>query len=97
MGNQFLDQYSLLHFAVGNIAYFWGFDMVQLFLGHIAFELAENTQVGMDFINKSLTWWPGGKPRADEISNIVGDNISALLGWWCAAKLDEIGKRRKWY
>ena len=51
----------------------------------------------MAFINKSLTWWPGGKPRADDFMNIVGDNLSAMVGWWTAAKLDELGKSRGWY
>ena len=97
MGNQLLDQYSVLHFACGVIAYFWGVPAATWFFAHAAFEVAENTAAGMAFINKSLTWWPGGKPRADDFMNIVGDNLSAMVGWWTAAKLDELGKSRGWY
>ena len=97
MGNQLFDQYSLLHYATGVGAYFWGVPIVPFFVAHLAFEGVENTDVGMKFINETLTFWPGGKPRADSLSNIVGDNVAALLGYYCAYKLDEAGKRNKWY
>ena len=97
MGNQLLDQYSLIHFASGVVAYFWGITAPYWFVAHAGFELAENTKTGMDFINKNLTWWPGGKPRADNLTNILGDNVCAMVGWVCAYQLDEAGKRRGWY
>ena len=49
-----------------------------------------------EFINKTLTWWPGGKPRADSIKNIMGDNLAAIAGYYCAYKLDDMGKKKKW-
>ena len=97
MGNQLLDQYSLLHYASGVIAYFWGFEPLTFFLAHVGFELAENTSVGMRFINQHLTWWPGGKPRADNIVNMLGDNLAAAAGYWCAFYIDSIGKKKAWY
>ena len=97
MGNQLLAQYSLLHYATGVMAYFWGVPPVPFFLGHVSFEFVENTTYGMDFINTYMTFWPGGKPKADSLSNIVGDNLSALLGYYCAYKLDDVGKRKNWY
>ena len=97
MGNQLFDQYSLLHFAAGVVAYFWGIPIVPFFIGHVSFEAIENTPAGMKFINETLTFWPGGKPRADSFINVVGDNISALLGYYTAYKLDETGKKNKWY
>ena len=97
MGNQLFDQYSVLHYATGIIAYFWGIPLNYWFIAHFAFEMVENTLYGMRFINDVLKYWPGGKPRADSIINIVGDNISALLGWFCAKKIEEIGKTRGWY
>ena len=97
MGNLFLDQYSILHYATGVIAYFWGIPAVAFFVAHVTFEVVENTDTGMNFINRSLTWWPGGKPKQDTIINVVGDNAAALFGFYCAYKLDEIGKRNKWY
>ena len=97
MGNQFLDQYTLLHFASGVVEYFWGVPGFNWFLAHMAFELIENTEEGMRFINTKLTFWPGGKPKRDEFVNMLGDNISAGVGWWVASKLDETGKREGWY
>ena len=97
MGKQFLDQYSLLHFASGVAAYFWGLKALPFFLAHVTFEAAENTEAGMRFINESLVWWPGGKPKRDELVNIVGDNVAAMVGWYAAYKLDETGKRERWY
>lgn len=96
MGNQLFDQYSLLHFSTGIIAYFWGVPAVNFFLAHATFEVLENTEPGMKFIN-TFRWWPGGKPHADSLTNIVGDNIAAMAGFWSAYKLDEIGKTRNWY
>ena len=96
MGINFVDQYSLLHYATGVMAYFWGIPPLHFFVAHATFEAVENTKAGMEFINKTLTWWPGGKPRADSFTNVVGDNISALLGYYCAYKLDDEGKRRNW-
>ena len=97
MGNQFLDQYSLLHFASGVVAYHWGVPAPLWLVAHVGFEFVENTQGGMDFINRSLTWWPGGKPRADSLTNIMGDTASAMVGWFAAYKLDEAGKASGWY
>ena len=96
MGNKFLDQYSLLHFASGVVAYFWGVPPGTWFVAHVSFELLENTKPGMEFIN-DISWWPGGKPRADSFANIVGDNAAAMTGWWVASQLDETGKERRWY
>ena len=87
MGNLFLDQYSLLHYATGVMAYFWGIPPIPFFLAHVGFEAAENTESGMEFI----------KPKPDSFTNILGDNISALFGYYCAYKLDAVGKRRRWY
>ena len=79
MGKTFFDQYSLLHFASGIIAYYIGVGMPQWFLAHLAFELIENTEFGMRIINR-LPFWPGGKDYADAWINILGDNVFAALG-----------------
>ena len=97
MGQQFLDQYSILHFSSGAIAYFWGIDFFKWFVIHASFEVVENTEAGMKFINENLTWWPGGKPKADKMLNVLGDNAAALFGWWVASQLDKTGKEKKWY
>ena len=97
MGKRNLDQFTYLHFASGIIAYFWGVSLSTWMIFHFAFEMAENTGMGMMVINKYLKFWPGGKPHADSLVNIVGDNIDAALGWMSAYYLDEFGTRMGWY
>ena len=52
MGHQLFDQYTYLHFAVGVIAYFWNISLVYWFVLHSIFEFVENTQMGVNIINK---------------------------------------------
>ena len=88
MGKYFTDQYSLLHFAVGIIAYFWGMSFKNLIIIHTLFEILENTVMGMKVINDYITYWPGGKSQSDEIINRVGDTVFAGLGWIVAKSID---------
>ncbi len=98
MGQHFFDQYSLLHFATGVIAYFWGFSFVISFIAHMVFEYIENTGMGIRFINENLAGiWPGGKPRADSNLNIFGDNIFFGIGWIAARLLDTYSIASGWY
>ena len=97
MGTRFLDQYSLLHTAVGVIAYFWGLSAWHFFLLHALFELLENTPTGMALINQYLPFWPGGKPYADTLQNSIGDNLAAMAGWGLAYALDSWGSAAGWY
>ena len=101
MGKAMLDQYSLLHAAVGVISYFWGLPLWLTVVGHVLFELLENTQTGMNIINGlrigGHALWPGGKPFADSAVNSVGDTMATLAGWLLAAWLDDFGQRHGWY
>ena len=98
MGLRFLDQYSLLHASVGVVAYFWGFGFLTSLLLHTLFEWAENTPTGIQFINTTLHGiWPGGKPRADAFTNVVGDTVTFAIGWIVAKALDAHGIQKKWY
>jgi Ca2+/Na+ antiporter len=47
MGNGWIDQYSLLHFSVGVVAYFWSMSFIVLMLFHIFFEFVENKKEGI--------------------------------------------------
>ena len=96
MGSSLFDQYSLLHFAVGVIAYFWGVRFGVFLAAHILFEWLENTTVGMQLIRR-FAMWPGGKNVADSLLNRVGDVISGQVGWLAASLLDTAGKKRRWY
>ena len=86
MGDTIFDKYSLLHFGSGVVARALKIRLLWWMIAHIAFEIIEHTEGGMKFINENLTWWPGGKDRADDWINIIGDNISALVGWVAANK-----------
>lgn len=97
MGKQILDQFSLLHVAVGVVAYFWGVPFWLALGFHIAFEIVENTAWGISFINNWLTVWPGGKPYADSVVNLISDNVTFAGGWLAAAWLDGVGDERGWY
>jgi hypothetical protein len=97
MGYLFADQYSLLHFSSGVVAYFFNIHFVVWMLFHIVFELVENSEAGMNFINNHFPFWPGGKPMSDTPLNMLGDNVFAALGWIVAYILDEQGSKRGWY
>lgn len=97
MGSRIVDQYSLLHFAVGVIAYFWGMSWQVLLFLHVVFELVENTKTGMSFINTYITMWPGGKPKADSLVNIVSDNVFSILGWFISRYADSLAMEKHLY
>jgi hypothetical protein len=97
MGNQYFDQYTYLHFAVGIIVYFWNISLVNLVILHTIFEFLENSQVGVNIINKYIVVWPGGKPNPDTIINSIGDTLGAILGWLSAYYLDKLGNNFGWY
>ena len=97
MGKFLLDQYTYLHFATGIVVYFWGIKLQHWILIHVLFEIIENTPSGINFINKNLTFWPGGKPKPDSYVNMIGDNIGAILGWISAYYLDIMGQKFGWY
>lgn len=91
MGLQLFDQYSLLHFAVGVIAYFWSISLLLLLLIHIVFEYVENTQWGMKIINTYFkNWWPGGKTHPDNLLNQSSDTLFSGFGWLVANYLDKV-------
>lgn len=102
MGYQLFDQYSILHFAVGVIMFFWQFSFWIAFGLHFLFEMVENTPFGMKLINKyfvgkGMIRWPGGKYHADSVANIIGDNVSFILGFIGAQLLNHYGVKYNWH
>ena len=96
MGVRLFDQYSLLHFAVGVVVYFWKIKFVPWLIIHTVFEIIDNTKSRIKY-NKYIKPWPGGKLYRDFIVNSVGDTVAAVLGWLCAYYLDKLGKKLHWY
>ena len=80
--HDFFDQYSVLHFATGVTAYFWGVGPWVWVLGHLAWEGFENSGVGLKLVNR-FWHWPGrkGPMKQDTLANTIGDNISAQAGY----------------
>lgn len=98
MGHRLFDQYSLLHFAIGVIAYFWGISIHVVIILHVLFEYSENTTSGMRIINTHFKdIWPGGKPRADTIVNRLGDTLSTIVGWYVAYYANKYAIKYRWY
>ena len=93
MGHYFMDTFSYLHFAVGVVTYFWGITFKNLLIIHIIFELLENSQFGINFINKVIYFWPGGKQKPDTLINQFGDILFSLLGWLSALYLNKLTKK----
>lgn len=87
MGYQFFDQYTLLHFSVGIIAYYLGINFYAWLILNILFEVIENSPPGLKLINK-ISIWPGGKDYPDNGANAFSDVIFCMLGWLVAQKLD---------
>jgi len=94
MGFYIYDQYSILHFAVGIVFYFWGISFTNSTLLHILFEYIENTTIGMANINK-FYFWPGGKDYADSLTNSIGDTLFFMVGWSLANALDKYYKSNR--
>ena len=99
---RFADQFSLLHFSVGTIAYFWNIPFFIALIIHAIFEWIENTKFGMEIIknwiiNPGLFKWPGGKYQADSSINILGDNVFFAIGWITAYILDILSDKYNWY
>lgn len=94
MGSYFYDQYSLLHFSVGVIFYFWGINIWVWIVLHSLFEIIENTPLGVYYIDYYITLWPGGKKYPDSIINSIGDTIFGILGFYTAKYLDQ--KMKYW-
>ena len=91
-------QYSLMHFASGVTAYFWGIGPLTWNLIHFGWELFENSTPGLAVVNKYWHWPGRKKPMVrDSWANSIGDNIAAFAGYYCAEKLDEYGKEHGWY
>lgn len=102
MGYNLIDQYSLLHFCVGVIVYFWNFPLLFSFIIHFLFEILENTERGVFYINKYIIEpgyfsWPGGKHKPDTTLNMIGDNLFFVIGWVTAWYLDKLGIQNHWY
>jgi len=83
MGTGFLDWWSVAHFLWGVAARLVGIPFFVWLCLHLTFELVENSDEGVPFLQK-IKLWPGGKRTRDTLLNSMGDNASASFGWFCA-------------
>lgn len=83
-----IDQFSLLHLASGIVAYFWFINLGNWFLIHLLYEIIENTDMYIAFVNMYVPIWPGGKKKPDSISNSLSDQFFSMLGWILAYVCD---------
>lgn len=98
MGHLFLDQYSLLHFSAGVIAYFIKIDIKTWIIINILFETLDNSKIGKEIINNIALFWPGGRKKyPDTLINSMGDILSCILGWYVAFLVDTYGNKMGWY
>lgn len=91
----FLDAYSLSHFAFGIVAYYIGITFEQWFWLHIIFELVENSIVTRTYANKFLYSFGFEMINVDTIINSLGDQVSAMAGWLLPYFLDKVIFKRK--
>ncbi len=84
MGNLFTDKYSLLHLAVGIIFRFFNISFIHSIIIHTLFEIIENSNYGIHFIDKYISIWPGGKKESDTLINSLGDLFYFSIGWYLA-------------
>ena len=98
MGIHLFDQFTLLHFATGVLAYFWSVPPLTFIIAHTVFEIVENTEIGVNFMNIFYVQLKGGtKLQADTLLNsIIGDTIGGLAGYFGAQWLDDLGNRLGW-
>lgn len=97
MVNYYFDQYSILHMASGIVAYFWRIKLSSWFIIHLLFELIENRESSMIFINTYFPNWPGGKNKSDSLINSISDQFFAMLGWIIGFLADYYSKKYDLY
>jgi len=100
MGVNFADQFSFLHYSVGAVFFYWVprplLGGAVFFLMHTIFELVENSNFGVHAL-KAVVIWPGGKPKADTMINILGDTVFAMLGFYTSYVVNVVGEHFGWY
>ena len=80
MNQVLIDRYSFLHMLSGIVASFF-MEFKTWFILHMLFEIIENTNQGVYFIQTYLLWWPGRKDKADPILNSISDQVFSLIGF----------------
>ncbi len=91
----FLDAYSLAHFAFGVVAYYIGITFEQWFWMHIIFELVENSIITRTFANKFMYSFGFEMVNVDTLANSLGDQVSAMTGWLVTYFFDKVIFKRE--
>ncbi len=83
----FLDQYSLIHMAVGILFYFWKISFILSSLTQATFMLLNNSEAGNRILGKYAPQYPNAR-KQDSWLNMLGDNMSFNFGWLLASAVD---------
>lgn len=84
----FLDQYSLIHMAVGILFYFWKISFFLSTLTQATFMLLNNSEEGSKLFSRYAPQYPYTAKKHDSWINMVGDNMSFNFGWLLASAVD---------
>lgn len=86
MGTNTFDTFSILHFASGIIAYYWGISLHIWIILNIIYEIFDNI-IALELIG-SIKIWPGGKKYKDNLINSFSDVVFGVAGLVTVAMLD---------
>jgi hypothetical protein len=78
MGNELFDDWTWTHFAWGLLFGYVKMPAHNFFMSHTSFEILENSTYGRKYL------FSGTK---DSTTNIVGDTMAAMGGWYVGGKL----------
>ena len=83
-----MDKYSLFHFSIGVIFYFFGIRLPFLILKYTIFAILKNTKNGIIFMDKYMKYWPDRKTN-DIIGSLI-NIVIAFIGWYSSKLLNEL-------
>jgi hypothetical protein len=91
MGQEIIDEFTLLHIYSGVLFYYLNIPFITASILHLLFEIIENRDSVTPYINK-IRFWPGGKRTPDSIINSTFDQLSFMIAWLLAYYFEKNNK-----
>ena len=82
MDQNAFDEYSIIHFSIGLLAYQSGFSFITLVIFYSIFKIFGNTSFGINIIDKYVSPIFGYKLFPESYKNIISDLGICLFGWF---------------